>query len=84
METASPACVGEITVEQRILSELRDLKGRINKLKSFLESPAMADVNGTQEFLMNIQLEHMIDYDKVLSLRLRDIRDNTPKASTTA
>ena len=81
METTSPVSgkdITEMSVEQRISNELRDLKGRINKLKRFLGSPGMADINHAQEFLMNEQLDAMIDYEKCLSLRHKEILRNSP------
>ena len=65
--------IGNITVERKISNEKRDLRGRINKLEGFLVSPAMANMNKTQEVLLNLQLEHMIRYEACLEIRLSEI-----------
>lgn len=56
--------------QQRIVEEKRELDEEIHKLTVFLASAASAQVSMAEARLMHEQLNHMLQYGRVLQLRI--------------
>ena len=57
--------------QQRVVEEKRDLDEKIHKLTAFLASAKSAQVSLVEVRLMHEQLTHMLQYARVLQLRIR-------------
>lgn len=57
--------------QQRVVDEKKELNERIHKLTVFLASAASAQVGVVEVRLMHEQLRHMLQYSKVLQMRIR-------------
>ena len=56
--------------QQRVLDELNDLDIKINKLMTFVESPAFEMVEQEHQVLLKVQMNYMMSYSDVLARRL--------------
>lgn len=56
--------------QQRVIEEKRDLNEKIHKLTVFLASAASTQVSLSEARLMHEQLNHMLQYSKVLQRRI--------------
>lgn len=57
--------------KKRVTEEAEDLKGKIDRLHGFIQSPKYYEVNDTQKGLLKSQLNHMQSYWQILLARLK-------------
>ena len=58
------------TFKERLTAEMQDLKEKIDKLEIFVNSDALFNIDATQQVLLRIQLQSMINYFQILVERI--------------
>jgi predicted CoA-binding protein len=58
------------TFKERLTAEMQDLKEKIDKLEVFVNSDALFNIDATQQVLLRIQLQSMINYFQILVERI--------------
>jgi hypothetical protein len=58
------------TFKERLTAEMQDLKEKIDKLEVFVNSDALFNIDATQQVLLRIQLQSMINYFQILEERI--------------
>ena len=61
--------------QQRAVEEKRELDEKLHKLTAFLATAASAQVSLVEVRLLHEQLHHMLQYSRVLELRIRAFGD---------
>ena len=56
--------------KERLTAEMQDLKEKIDKLEVFVNSDALFNIDATQQVLLRIQLQSMINYFQILVERI--------------
>jgi len=57
--------------QQRVIEEKRELDEKLHKLTTFLATAASAQVSLVEARLLHEQLNHMLQYSRVLQLRIK-------------
>lgn len=64
------------SVKDRVSKERDELAERISRLSGFLHSERAAQISAHQVELLEVQLHVMIAYERILNMRLDDMRYN--------
>lgn len=64
------------SVNDRVSKERDELAERISRLSGFLHSERAAQISADQVELLETQLHIMIAYERILTMRLYDMRHN--------
>lgn len=60
--------------QERVIAERKELGEKIQKLTAFITSDKILTVKGDELHLLRKQLEAMLEYDRVLAMRVLDFR----------